>query len=47
VLEDPVVILVVEDDYLMQSMVEDALIDAGFELARPIRRRSGDPSKGK
>jgi DNA-binding response OmpR family regulator len=32
-LEDPPVILVVEDDQSVQSIVEDALSDAGFEPA--------------
>jgi DNA-binding response OmpR family regulator len=31
-LEDLVVILVVEDDQLVQSIVEDALTDGGFEV---------------
>src|SRR5260370_16993911 len=30
-LEDPPVILVVEDDHSVQSIVEDALSDGGFE----------------
>jgi CheY-like chemotaxis protein len=31
--ENPLVILVVEDDHLIQSLVEDALSDGGFETA--------------
>jgi CheY-like chemotaxis protein len=30
-LENPLVILVVEDDHLVQSIVEEALTDGGFE----------------
>jgi DNA-binding response OmpR family regulator len=32
-LENPLVILVVEDDHLVQSVVEDCLTDGGFEIA--------------
>jgi DNA-binding NtrC family response regulator len=31
-LENPLVILVVEDDHLIQSVVEAALADGGFEI---------------
>jgi CheY-like chemotaxis protein len=31
-LENPLVILVVEDDHLVQSVVEEALTDGGFEI---------------
>jgi DNA-binding response OmpR family regulator len=32
-LEDLIVILIVEDDYMVQSLVEDALTEGGFETA--------------
>jgi DNA-binding response OmpR family regulator len=35
-LEDLLIILVVEDDDLIQSIVEDALADGGFEIAIAI-----------
>ena len=45
VMPDSLMILIVEDDQAIQSLVEETLSDGGFDSS--IRRRSGDAVAGK